>query len=88
MILHHLQLNNKKPDMTARETLKGHIYASTTELRIAMVGKYVELEDAYYSLNESLKVAGLYHHRKVKLVFIEAEECTKENIADRLVGMA
>jgi CTP synthase len=57
MILHHLQLDDKTPDMSARETLKGHIYASTTELRIAMVGKYVELEDAYYSLNESLKVA-------------------------------
>jgi CTP synthase len=53
-----------------------------------MIGKYVGLEDAYYSLNEALKVAGFYHDRKIKLVFIEAEELTDENISERLTGIS
>jgi CTP synthase len=70
--------------MTKWTDLYTHITTSTEELRIAMVGKYVGLEDAYYSLNEGLKVAGFYHHRKVKLVFVEAEELTPDNIYERL----
>lgn len=87
-ILEHLQLPYTNFNLTKREDLYSHIKNSTTEIRIAMVGKYVNLEDAYYSLNEWLKVAGFYHDRKVRLVFIEAEELTKENISDHLAGMA
>lgn len=87
-ILEHLQLPYTNFDLKRREELYTHIISSTTEIRIAMVGKYVNLEDAYYSLNEWLKVAGFYHDRKVKLIFIEAEELTKENITDYLAGMS
>lgn len=86
-ILEQLELPYTNFDLTKREDLYTHIKNSTRELRIAMVGKYVNLEDAYYSLNESLKVAGFYHNRKVKLIFIEAEELTKENSADKLSDM-
>ncbi len=57
MVLQHLQLEEKIPDLTKRNELYMHIQNSTTELHIAMIGKYVGLEDAYYSLNESLKIA-------------------------------
>jgi CTP synthase len=83
-VLSHLWLPIVSPDMTKRQDLYHHISNATQELRIAMVGKYVGLEDAYYSLNEGIKVAGFYHDCKVKLVFIEAEELTQENIASRL----
>ena len=43
--------------MSKRSELYTHIHNATQVLRIAMVGKYVGLEDAYYSLNEGLKVA-------------------------------
>lgn len=52
LVLDQLQLTNKGADMNAWENLYNHIKASTKEVRIAMVGKYVDLEDAYYSLNE------------------------------------
>ncbi len=52
LVLDQLQLKNKGADMSAWENLYNHIKASQKEVRIAMVGKYVNLEDAYYSLNE------------------------------------
>lgn len=51
-IFDHLQLPYTNFDLKKREDLYTHIKNSTTEIRIAMVGKYVNLEDAYYSLNE------------------------------------
>jgi CTP synthase len=44
------------------------------EVRIAMVGKYMDLLDAYKSLNEALDHAGIHSHTKVKVDYIDAEE--------------
>lgn len=46
---------------------------STGEVRVAMVGKYVELPDAYKSLNEALLHAGITHRTKVTIDYIDAE---------------
>ena len=51
-ILSAFRLSPTPPDMSKWEELIGNIEASQDVLRIAMVGKYVGLEDAYYSLNE------------------------------------
>ncbi len=60
------------------ENLIENIEKSHDEIRIALVGKYVGLEDAYYSLNEALKCAGFAQHKKVKIEFIEAESIEKK----------
>jgi len=78
LILDQLKLPSDTLDMRAWEDLYTNIKASVDELHIAMVGKYVWLEDAYYSLNEWLKVAWLHQQRKVKLHFIEAEDIEKD----------
>ena len=64
--------------MSKWQKFLANIDNSTEVLRVAMVGKYVGLEDAYYSLNEGLKCAGFAHQKKVKLEFIEAEEIERE----------
>ena len=51
-ILQKLSLDAVTPDMTKWEQLVGHIENSTDTLTIGMVGKYTDLEDAYYSVNE------------------------------------
>jgi CTP synthase len=57
------------------------------EVRIAVVGKYVQLEDAYKSLREALLHGGLAHQYKTVLEWIEAEEITSaEQAAERLRG--
>jgi CTP synthase len=60
---------------------------ATKEIRIALVGKY-DLQDAYKSIIESLAHAGTYNDRKVKAVFVNSEEITRENIVEKLSGMA
>jgi len=57
------------------------------EIKIGLVGKY-DLQDAYKSILESLAHAGTYNDRKVKAVFINSEDITRENAAEKLCGMA
>ncbi len=59
---------------------------ATEELHIGLVGKY-SLQDAYKSITESLLIAGVYNHRKVKCHFIDAEKIDDSNAADMLAGM-
>lgn len=50
-------------------------------VRIAMVGKYVELPDAYKSLNEALLHAGISHRSKVEIVYIDAESLENNDLS-------
>ena len=60
---------------------------ATREVHIGLVGKY-DLQDAYKSIRESLNLAGIYNDVKTRLHFVNSEEVTRENVADRLSGMA
>lgn len=77
-LLTSLRIPQREIHMEKWEKFIENIETSQDILRIAMVGKYVGLEDAYYSLNEWLKCAWYAHQKKVKLEFIEAEEIEKE----------
>lgn len=61
-------------------------YAEKT-VRIGLVGKYVELQDAYKSINESLIQAATYNDRKLKLEFIQSEKLTDANVEESLSDM-
>lgn len=76
-ILWNLDMKFTKLDMTEWDKLLKNIDSSFDMLTIAMVGKYVWLEDAYYSLNEWLKCAGFAQNKRVKIRFIEAEDIEK-----------
>lgn len=56
------------------------------EVQIAIVGKYVEYEDSYKSLNEALVHGGLANRVKVRLKWIESEGLTAENCPEKLGG--
>ena len=53
-------------------------------VKIALVGKYVELHDAYISVVESLKHAGYKHNSKITIDWIQSEDVTEENVNDYL----
>ena len=57
------------------------------EVHIGLVGKY-DLQDAYKSIRESLSLAAIYNGRKAKLHFINSEQISRENVAEKLAGMA
>jgi CTP synthase len=54
------------------------------EIEIALVGKYVKLQDAYLSVHEALKHAGLYHGTRVRVRWVDAENMTYEEAAELL----
>ena len=56
-------------------------------VRVAMVGKYVELPDAYKSVNEALLHAGIQNRVKVQIEYINAEELEGQNPAEVLKGI-
>ena len=60
---------------------------ATREVHIGLVGKYA-LQDAYKSIRESLTLAGIYNDVKVRLHFVNSEDIMKENVAEKLDGMA
>lgn len=56
-------------------------------IRIGLVGKYVELPDAYKSINESLLQAATYNNHKLDLQFIQSDKLTSENVEGILSSM-
>ena len=60
---------------------------ATEEVRIGLVGKYVELQDAYKSIDESLLQAATYNGRKLRLISIHSEKVTPENVDELLEGL-
>lgn len=60
---------------------------ATTPVRIALVGKYAELPDAYKSIIESLNHAAVYNDRKLVLELIHSQTLTEQNVAEKLKEM-
>lgn len=56
------------------------------ETTIALVGKYVELPDAYLSVVEALTHGGIAHQTKVHIRWIQSEDVTQENVAEKVAG--
>jgi CTP synthase len=63
-----------EPDLTEWEALVSRVEAATTPVRIGLIGKYVNLPDAYLSVVEALKHGGYHHGADVQVEWIQAEE--------------
>ncbi|WP_304129066.1 CTP synthase, partial [Gemella sanguinis] len=84
IVLKHFNLTAKEADMEEWTSLVERVDNLKDEVRIALVGKYVELHDAYISVVESLKHAGYKHNSKVKIDWIQSEDITEENVHEYL----
>jgi CTP synthase len=87
-VAERLGLPARTPDLAAWHDLVEHVNASKESLRIAVVGKYVELPDAYLSVREALFHAGLYHHRAIEIDWILSEDLERNKSFDRLAQAA
>ena len=83
-----LGMSVPEADLTEWREMVERLLTPEREVSIAVVGKYVELPDAYLSIVEALTHGGIYHHAKVRIEWVAAEELTPENVASRLVGCA
>ena len=82
----HLKLDRYIPDNTKWQKMIDDIRAIDKNkiVKIAIVGKYVKLEDSYISVIESLYHAGFANHVKVKVELVNSEKITKENAKEVL----
>ncbi|MBI2849948.1 MAG: CTP synthase [Chloroflexi bacterium] len=78
LIVDKLGIKAEASDLSEWQRLVASIKEPREPLNIALVGKYVELTDAYYSVREALQHAALYHHRDLKISWIPSEALEKE----------
>ncbi|HEY8428181.1 MAG TPA: CTP synthase, partial [Sandaracinaceae bacterium] len=87
-ITERLNIWSREPDLSAWErTVAQLANPPRGRVRIALVGKYVHLRDAYKSLHESLVHGGLANGVVIDIEYVDSEELTAENVADRLGDM-
>jgi len=86
-IVELLNIWTRSPDLKPWEDLIQRIKNPTQKVTIAVVGKYVDLTDAYKSLNEALKHGGFGNNASVTLKFFDSEELESlENVSTVLQG--
>ena len=72
------------PDLADWERLVERVESATDPVRIALVGKYNQLADAYMSVIEALNHAGSHHGGRVEVVWVDSERLTEGEVAEEL----
>lgn len=81
-VCHHLGLENRVPDLSEWTEMVQRAENSHKTVKIALVGKYVELHDAYLSVAEALRHGGIVNDASVDIEWIDSEKITAENAAE------
>ena len=82
-----LHLDCPEPDLEDWKAMVEALHTPTCEVDIALVGKYIQLHDAYISVVEALKHGGIANHAVVNIHWINSEEVTRENVSEILKDM-
>src|SRR5919202_3437167 len=86
-VVEHFGLHAQPPDLAAWEQLTARADAAQDSVRIALVGKYTQLEDAYLSVIEALRHAGFARDRGVEIDWVDSEALDPAHVAERLRGV-
>ncbi|GHH45307.1 CTP synthase [Lentzea cavernae] len=87
-VVRRLDLPFRDVDWTVWGDLLERVHNPSETVKIALVGKYVDLPDAYLSVTEALRAGGFAHHAKVEIKWVASDECqTPEGAARALSGM-
>ena len=79
-----LQIDAPKPDLSEWSKMVEQIKCREKTVKIGLVGKYIQLHDAYLSVAEALQHAGYYLNTKVEIEWIDSEELTSDNYENKL----
>jgi CTP synthase len=77
-VVRRLDLPFRDVDWTVWGDLLERVHNPSEKARIALVGKYVDLPDAYLSVTEALRAGGFAHRAKVEIVWVPSDECQTE----------
>ena len=84
VVCRELGIKGTTCDLTEWTAMVEKVKNATETIKIAIIGKYVQLHDSYLSVVESLKHAGFANDLKVEIEWIDSEEITKETVAEKL----
>lgn len=82
----HIESPKNEADMAEWARLDERVKNLKYKTKITLVGKYIELEDAYISVTDALKHAGYAYNTNVEINKVQAEDVTEDNIADYMKG--
>lgn len=82
-----LELPCPEPDLTDWIEMVDALKHPTREVEVALVGKYIQLHDAYISVVEALKHGGIAHHATVHIRWVDSEKVTEDNVGELLGGV-
>jgi CTP synthase len=85
-VVRRLNLPFRDVDWTEWDDLLRRVHEPHDNVRIALVGKYVELSDAYLSVTEALRAGGFKHHAKVEMRWVASDDC--ETASDAAAALA
>ena len=74
-----LSLENREPDLTDWISMVEALRSPKDDVTVALVGKYIQLHDAYISVVEALKHGGISNHANVHIKWVDSEQVTPEN---------
>jgi len=80
-------VNNKEPELTKWKEFLDKLKYPKSKVAIGLIGKYLELQDAYKSILESFIHAGAINECQVQIVNIHSEFITDDNVAEKLAGL-
>lgn len=87
-ILDYLGIDAEPVDFTQWDKLLSAVHTPKTEVNVALVGKYIDLPDAYLSVTEALRAGGFANDAKVNIKWVAADLCaSQEDAAHQLRGM-
>ncbi len=85
-VVRRLNLPFRDVDWTEWDDLLRRVHEPHETVRIALVGKYVELSDAYLSVIEALRAGGFKHHAKVEMRWVASDDCETASGAAAALG--
>lgn len=85
-VVRRLNLPFRDVDWTEWGDLLQRVHEPSESVRIALVGKYINLPDAYLSVTEALRAGGFRHHTKVDIKWVPSDDCETESGAQAALG--
>ncbi len=84
LLAERLNLTGAKPDIRGWENIVRVLKKPSKTVRIAVVGKYVDLKESYKSLHEAIVHGGIENHAQVEIVYVDSEKLTDKNVGQAL----
>jgi CTP synthase len=84
LVVERLGYESSKPDLKGWEHIVRVLKKPSKSVRIAVVGKYVDLKESYKSLNEAIVHGGIANNSSVEIVYVDSEKITEKNVAQAL----